>query len=114
MAFFHPCPSCGGDHLGCPYFLGMYPIPVATISHLLQHPSFEHPYYVIHQPPYEVSGEGWGFFTISIVVGLKPGYSWVSPNATLGPGGQSLLPLYWTLDFERELSYRQVEVGVAV
>lgn len=88
--------------------------PWRTFSHLLQHPSFEHPYDVTHEPPYEWSGGGWGFFTISIVVGLKRGYSWVSPDATLGPGNQSLLPLFWTLDFERKLSYRQVEVGVAV
>ncbi|KAJ5606268.1 serine/threonine protein kinase [Penicillium lagena] len=82
--------------------------------HFFLHPSFEHPYSVQHLPPFEMSGGGWGYFTISIVVALKRGYSWVSPDATLGPGDQSLLTLYWTLNFERELSYSHVEVGVAV
>jgi hypothetical protein len=64
-------------------------------------------------PPFEWAGSGWGFFTISIIIALKPGYSWVSPGATVGLNGHSLLPLIWTLNFEQELTYHESEVGLA-
>ncbi|KAJ6083643.1 serine/threonine protein kinase [Penicillium canescens] len=81
--------------------------------HFFLHSSFERPYHVKRLPPFETSGRGWGFFTIHTIVTLKRGYSWVSPKATVGPEGQSLLPLYWTLNFEQELSYSYIEVGIA-
>jgi hypothetical protein len=64
-------------------------------------------------PPFEWAGSGWGFFTISIIIALNQGYSWVFPGATVGPSGHSLLPLNWTLNFEQELTYQEFEVGLA-
>ncbi|KAN0110024.1 kinase-like protein [Hyaloscypha variabilis] len=81
--------------------------------HCFLHSSFEHPYTVKNLPPFEWAGSGWGFFTISIIIALKPGYSWISPLATVGPCGHSLLPLTWTLNFEQELTYQEFEVDLA-
>jgi hypothetical protein len=64
-------------------------------------------------PPFEFAGSGWGFFTISIIIALNQGYSWVSPGARVGPSGHSLLPLHWTLNFKQELTYQEFEVGLA-
>jgi hypothetical protein len=81
----------------------------------LKHPSFQNPHVIITKPPYESNGEGWGFFTISVLVALKAGYYWVHPHATSIPDGQSLLPLHWTLNFEGSLKQMEfkVEVGVS-
>jgi len=64
------------------------------------------------QPPFETPGSGWGSFTINVLIALRSGYYWVHPEAAVGPGNQSLLPLEWTLSFEREFSYTEVEVQV--
>lgn len=67
-----------------------------------------------HKLPFEMGGRGWGYFTISALLALKTGYCWVSPDATVGADGNSLLPLEWRLDFEKELSFVRAEVGIAV
>ncbi len=77
-----------------------------------QHSSFTAPYTIMHQPPFELSGSGWGYFPIGVVVSLRRGYAWVAEDAMVGPEGQSLLPLYWMLNFERDLSFTDVDVGV--
>lgn len=66
----------------------------------------------MHQPPFSLSGSGWGYFHIGVVVSLKTGYAWVAEDAMVGLEGQSLLPLYWTLNFERDLSFSDVDMGV--
>jgi len=64
------------------------------------------------RPPFETGGSGWGSFTIDALIVLRPGYYWAHPDATVGPGDPSLLPLRWTLNFEQQLSYDQVGVQV--
>lgn len=64
-------------------------------------------------PPFEWAGRGWGYFTISIIIALEPGYSWAFPGARMDPGGRSLLPLHWSLNFKQEFTYHDFEVGLA-
>ncbi|KAF9893341.1 hypothetical protein FE257_011773 [Aspergillus nanangensis] len=81
--------------------------------HLFLHPSFQNPYHVKTQPPYEFNGKGWGFFTITILVSLRPGYWWTSADAAVGLEKESLMPLYWTLDFSRDLTVSKVALEIA-
>lgn len=90
------------------------PTLASHLFSLLQHSSFERPYKVKNVPPFEIAGSGWGYFTISIIIALKEGYSWVSSRATVGQGGLSLLPFTWTLNFERQLTYQDFGVDVAI
>lgn len=81
--------------------------------HFFLHSSFAQPYKVKKLPPYELTGGGWGHFTISIIIALNPGYSWVFPGAKMGPSGHSFLPLDWRLNFEQNHTYRDFKVGLA-
>lgn len=70
--------------------------------HMHLHESFPRPHKILKKPPYMIHGKGWGYFTITVNVILKPGFAWVSTNAEKGLDGapDSLLRLWWTVDFE--------------
>ncbi|KAI4718322.1 hypothetical protein E4T48_05514 [Aureobasidium sp. EXF-10727] len=67
------------------------------------HPTFRPSHLRLSQPPYEITRKGWGYFVVTTHVILKPGWSWVSEEATEVPfrddGAKAKLPLDWTLDF---------------
>lgn len=70
--------------------------------HMHLHPTFRQNHIVKKRAPYAISRVGWGHFAINVSVVLKPGFSWVSEDASDSPGGarRGSLPLEWTLDFE--------------
>lgn len=69
--------------------------------HIFLHPTFRQNHIIRTRPPYQISRQGWGYFTITASVILKAGYQWVSEDAQDTPDGATngMLPLEWTLDF---------------
>lgn len=70
--------------------------------HIHLHPTFRQNHIVRTRPPYAITRLGWGVFTLTASVILKPGYTWVSDDARDSPDGAKggMLPLKWMLDFE--------------
>jgi hypothetical protein len=68
----------------------------------------------VQWPPYEVRRLGWGVFTISASLILKPGYSWVSSDAEDTEDGapNGKLQLDWTLDFHGRGSQGRLRLKV--
>ncbi|THV76155.1 hypothetical protein D6D29_08544 [Aureobasidium pullulans] len=67
------------------------------------HPTFRPPTIYCKSAPYEIRRKGWGYFTITVSVDLKKGWSWVSEDAEevpfRGDDAKARLLLDWTLDF---------------
>lgn len=51
------------------------------------------PELTLKSPPYRVTRIGWGYFTIGVIIVLKPGYLWRNGNSRY-------LELEWELDFD--------------
>lgn len=70
------------------------------------HESFPEPHVVLPKAPYVFHGQGWGYFTIEILVVLLEGYAWERnkkhPNKSKNVIGQNAnqLKMEWTLDFK--------------
>lgn len=84
------------------FFVKPSRIDIVEEIHIHLHPTFRQNHIIRTRPPYAISRVGWGFFTLTASVILKPGYSWVSDDAQDSPDGavKGTLPLKWTLDFD--------------
>ncbi|KAM0714360.1 hypothetical protein Q7P37_010147 [Cladosporium fusiforme] len=84
------------------FFVKPSRIDIIEEIHIFLHPTFPQNHIICTRPPYAVSRVGWGTFTLTASIILKPGYSWVSEDAQDSPDGavKGKLPLKWKLDFE--------------
>ena len=85
----------------------------------MKHSSSSNPFRTVVEPPYAIQLKLWGTFTIGVLVLLREGYVWNSPNARMvsytdQDGTYSALPMDWYIEAESMYGSKRLRVPVGI